>query len=52
MRDENGWSEEKVSKQIIWVSILIPSEPMTGMVVKIWNFGGLPTQPVTAANHI
>jgi len=25
---------------------------MTGMVVKIWNFGGLPTQPVTAANHI
>jgi hypothetical protein len=37
-RDEDRSREEKASKQKIWVSILIPSEPMAGMVVKIWSF--------------
>ena len=50
MRDRSR--KEKASKQKIWASILIPSEPMAGMVVKIWIFGGLLTQLVTAANHI
>jgi hypothetical protein len=37
-RDEDRSCEEKASKQKIWVAILIPSEPIAGMVVKIWNF--------------
>jgi hypothetical protein len=30
--------KKKHRKQKIWASILIPSEPMAGMVVKIWIF--------------
>jgi hypothetical protein len=43
---------EKVSKQPIWVSILSPSEPVMGMVMKIWIFGAWLTQTETIDNHI
>jgi hypothetical protein len=44
--------EEKASFGKIWAAILISSEPMAGMVLRIWISAWLLTQMVTVANHI